>query len=60
MGHSGLVLRSRCIGPGRARIQIIFIHSRSDITCTEPAEDYAFFYGKMNEIHKFEAEMFRK
>jgi len=60
MGHSGPVLRSRCIGLAKARTQILFIHSRSDIRRTEPAEDYAFFYGKINEIHKSEAELFRK
>jgi len=27
MGHKGPVLRPRCIGPGRARTQIPFIHS---------------------------------
>jgi len=26
MGHKGPVLRPRCIGPGRARTQIPFIH----------------------------------
>jgi len=57
MGHNWPVLRSSSIGPGRARTQI---HSRSDICRTEPAEDYAFFYLKMNEIHKFGAELFRK
>ena len=42
MGHKGPVLRSRCIGPGRARTQLLFLFNAIKWPSQIPLKSYLF------------------